>query len=189
MFPNFTGWSWNRAIALETEFIELFSKKRDDFGVTNIVTARGICWIWSFISRTYIKPLSDTAKFINRLRNANLYKTYQHLCKYVTQRIGWLGRQPTPNSSLSDILVQSSIDRWLPFETHTYAGSRPRYAARNWPFAAIFRSFLNVFCTHWGHLRTRYSLSVRCIEHFHKVWLVYAECDLNVTRAPFVGRS
>ena len=37
------GWSVNRAIALETEFIELFSKKRDDFGVIERVTARGIC--------------------------------------------------------------------------------------------------------------------------------------------------
>ena len=28
-----------------------------------------------------------------------------------------------------------------------------------------------------------------CVEHFHEVWLMYAECDLNVTRAPSVGRS
>ena len=30
---------------------------------------------------------------------------------------------------------------------------------------------------------------VGCIEHFHKVWLIYTECDLNVTRAPSVGPS
>ena len=27
---------------------------------------------------------------------------------------------------------------------------RRRYAARNCPFVAIFRSFLDVVCTHWG---------------------------------------
>ena len=65
--------------------------------------------------------LSDTTKFINRLRNANLHKKYQHLCKHVTQRISWVGRQLTqaktvrfcPNCTISDILVQSGIDRWL----------------------------------------------------------------------------
>ena len=40
-----------------------------------------------------------------------------------------------------------------------------------------------------SHLRISDSLSVGYIEHFHKVWLMYAECDLNVTRAPSVGRS
>ena len=67
------------------------------------------------------RTLSDTTKFVNRLRNANLHKKYQHLCKYVTQRISWVGRQPTqaktvrfcPNCTISDILVQSGTDRWL----------------------------------------------------------------------------
>ena len=40
-----------------------------------------------------------------------------------------------------------------------------------------------------SNLRIRYSLSVGCVEHFHKFWLMYAKCDLNVTRAPSLGRS
>ena len=34
IFPNFTGLSINKVIAMEMEFIELFSEKRDDFDVT-----------------------------------------------------------------------------------------------------------------------------------------------------------
>ena len=37
-----------------------------------------------------------------------------------------------------------------------------------------------------SNLRIIYSLSVGCVEHFHKM---YAKCDLNVTRAPSLGRS
>ena len=33
------------------------------------------------------------------------------------------------------------------------------------------------------------TLSVGYVEHLHKLWLMYAECDLNVTRAPSLGRS
>ena len=40
-----------------------------------------------------------------------------------------------------------------------------------------------------GYSRIGDSLSVGYIEHFHKVWLMYAERDLNVTSAPSVGRS
>ena len=40
-----------------------------------------------------------------------------------------------------------------------------------------------------GYLRIRNSLSVGYVEHFHKFWLTYAECDLNVTRAPPICRS
>ena len=40
-----------------------------------------------------------------------------------------------------------------------------------------------------SYLRISDSLSQGYIEHFHKVWLMYAECDLNVTRAPSVGLS
>ena len=40
-----------------------------------------------------------------------------------------------------------------------------------------------------SNLRISDSLSVGYIEHFHKFWLMYAECDLNVTRAPSKGRS
>ena len=40
-----------------------------------------------------------------------------------------------------------------------------------------------------SNLIIRYSLSVGCVEHFHKYWLMYAKCDLNVTRAPSIGRS
>ena len=61
----------------------------------------------------------------------------------------------------------------------------PRY----WTHTAIFWSFLNAFCTHLGNLRIRDSLSEGCVEHFHKFWLMYAESDLNVTRAPSIGRS
>ena len=116
--PNFTAWSMNRAIALETEFVELFSKRYMILVSLNLWRheefAEYALWQTGRI-------LSYAAKFINRLRNAKLYKTYQHLCKYATQRISWIGRQPTlekpvrfrPNASLSDILVQSSIDRWL----------------------------------------------------------------------------
>ena len=39
------------------------------------------------------------------------------------------------------------------------------------------------------YLRISDSLSLGYIEHFHKVWLMYAECASNVTRAPSVGRS
>ena len=40
-----------------------------------------------------------------------------------------------------------------------------------------------------SNLGIRYSLSVRCVEHFHTFWLMYAKCDLNATRAPSIGRS
>ena len=40
-----------------------------------------------------------------------------------------------------------------------------------------------------SYLRISYSLSVGYVEHFQKVWLMYTECDLNVTRVPSVGRS
>ena len=40
-----------------------------------------------------------------------------------------------------------------------------------------------------GYLMINDSLTLGYIEYFHKVWLMYAECDLNVTRAPGVGRS
>ena len=40
-----------------------------------------------------------------------------------------------------------------------------------------------------SYLRISDSLSLVYIEQLHKVWLMYAECDLNVTGAPSVGRS
>ena len=48
---------------------------------------------------------------------------------------------------------------------------------------------LKCFLHALSYLRISASLSLGYIEHFHKVWLMYEECDLNVTRAPSVGRS
>ena len=51
--------------------------------------------------------------------------------------------------------------------------------------SVVLKCILHAF----SNLRIRYSLSVGCVEHFHKFWLMYANCDLNVTRAPSLGRS
>ena len=109
---------WIGQIALETEFIELFINKSERILVSLKV------WRHEEFAEYALwqigRVLSDTTKFINRLQNANLYKTYQHLCKYATQRLSWVGRQQTRAKQSgfvpilpSVLLVQLRTDRWL----------------------------------------------------------------------------
>ena len=104
----------------------------------------------------------------------------------VQAKLVWFSR----NSSLN-MSVQAGTARLL--QGHRLRGTLKLVPDSDMPTALGAHGHLSVVLKCILHalsnLRIRYSLSVGCVEHFHKFWLMYAKCDLNVTRAPSIGRS
>ena len=99
---------------------------------------------------------------------------------HTTNKLGWKTKRKTarflPSYSLSDILMQSGINRGCKATIWD--------AQLSWFPTPIYCKELSI-CDHFrvvlkrshalGHLRTKDSFIVGCIKHFHKVWPMYAD--------------
>ena len=149
---------------------------------------------WTY--RKYIKI--DIEKFENRLPNVYSYKhisifaNMPHRGKSGSKDIqhwknqsGFLAILPLTCQCRQGLGACCKVTAWGAHLKLVPDSDMPTVLDGHGHLSVILKCILHAL----SNLRIGYSLSVGCVEHFHKCWLMYAKCDLNVTRAPSIGHS